>query len=332
MLTFPDEFFYDEVRSDFFVPAMMKCTWAAELKVLEDLRELWDKYGLRWYADFGTLLGAVRHNGFIPWDDDIDITMPRKDFMIFLEHASELKPPNRILSIYSSDTFYQFHAVATNNIAPKLEWDTDRLRDYYRCPFIINLDIYPLDTLPDDPKKRDLQALLYRVAYQLVHRLVSIETREAKGEVLKAEKNAFQSDLEKLKGQLSSYPKIKMLFKERRPLRNILCRVADAIAMSCPWEEGQEMDYYAHIAYLDGPMIRRKEWFEKTLELPFEVTTMNVPAIYTAALKSRFGANYMNPVHEKSAHDYPFYAKQEEYFQYFGYLKKMPSYREMIGV
>jgi len=63
VLTFPDNYFRDERRSGFNVPEMMKRCWAAQMKILDELHVLFSKYDLVYYADFGTLLGAVRHGG-----------------------------------------------------------------------------------------------------------------------------------------------------------------------------------------------------------------------------------------------------------------------------
>lgn len=54
--------------------------WEVELEILDVIHDVCVKYNLRYTLAFGTLIGAVRHNGFIPWDDDIDIVMPRKDY------------------------------------------------------------------------------------------------------------------------------------------------------------------------------------------------------------------------------------------------------------
>ena len=80
-MEFPQNYFCAEVRDDFEIPAMMKRAWAAELEVLSVIADVCGRHHLQYFADYGTLLGAVRHKGFIPWDDDIDICMLREDYM-----------------------------------------------------------------------------------------------------------------------------------------------------------------------------------------------------------------------------------------------------------
>lgn len=70
----------EEVRSGYLVTEKTKRIWAVELDLLRKFDEVCRKYGLKYYAMYGTLLGAVRHGGFIPWDDDIDLCMLRDDY------------------------------------------------------------------------------------------------------------------------------------------------------------------------------------------------------------------------------------------------------------
>ncbi len=76
---FDESFFEGEERNGFYISPIMKRAWAVELDILEVISKICRKYQIRWFAESGTMLGAVRHNGFIPWDDDIDISMLRPD-------------------------------------------------------------------------------------------------------------------------------------------------------------------------------------------------------------------------------------------------------------
>lgn len=321
MLSFPKEYFLDEVRDGFYISGMMKCTWAAEMKVLDALIELFKKYGLTYYADFGTLLGAVRHGGFVPWDDDLDIAMPRKDYMKLIEHFDEMPEPYQLLSIYNSDTFYHFHSVVTNNNEEKLTWNEKRLEEFYGCPYIVGVDIFPLDGLSENVEYERFRKSLYAFSYHLVHQCVELEEKEKNGlKISKEELLKFRDGIKQLQGHLVQLFNIDIAFEQNKSIRNVLCRVTDQIAMLCGAEDAKQIDYFANMAIMDKPMPRVQEWYKAVLQLSFETMYINVPAVYTAVLENRFGAKYLEPMREPSTHDYPFYKKQEEYFKFFGYL------------
>lgn len=76
-IVLPDGFLNEEVRCGYTVTKQMKEVWAVELDMLEKLLSVCKKHDIKIFASGGTMLGAVRHQGFIPWDDDIDMMMFR---------------------------------------------------------------------------------------------------------------------------------------------------------------------------------------------------------------------------------------------------------------
>ena len=72
-----------EVRNDHLVTKETKKLWFVQMELLKELQRICKKYNIKYYAIEGTLLGAVRHNGYIPWDDDIDVGMHTKDYNKF---------------------------------------------------------------------------------------------------------------------------------------------------------------------------------------------------------------------------------------------------------
>jgi lipopolysaccharide cholinephosphotransferase len=90
----PADFFKPETICDFYVDETRKKIWAVELDLLIKFHAICKKYGLKYFLAFGSLLGAVRHHGLIPWDDDMDVCMPRADYEKFLKVApKELSEP-----------------------------------------------------------------------------------------------------------------------------------------------------------------------------------------------------------------------------------------------
>lgn len=116
-----------------------------ELKILDIFVDICEKNKLRYFLLGGTLLGAIRHTGFIPWDDDVDVCMPRKDYEIFLKKAEKgLMDPYYLSSIENNPDYrYCFARLATRNVKIKnYSANIPRIEDAW-------IDIIPLDGMPD---------------------------------------------------------------------------------------------------------------------------------------------------------------------------------------
>ena len=115
-----------------------------ELDILKTVVEICEKHDLKYYLIGGTLLGAVRHKGFIPWDDDVDIGMPRADYEKFLKIFSSLQSDSISLMHYKyNPNAYTYYAKAVNNTTKVKEINADKSSGVW-------VDIFPLDAIPSN--------------------------------------------------------------------------------------------------------------------------------------------------------------------------------------
>ena len=300
MTCFQDDFFREEVREGYSVSELNKIVMAAQMEMFCELRKLLDKYGLKYYVDCGTLLGAVRHKGYIPWDDDLDISMPRKDYMFLLEHADEVSDGLFIRSIYNSDTYGTFHAVLTHK-AEKLKWDDERMEKYSGCPFICFIDIFPWDNMPQDHQKFIELKRIYSVAYKLAN--IGRLTKDNYSK-------AFLEQVDILKKEVKESFQKEINIDENLKLDRYLYALTDGIAQAYNDIDTGMVEYAPNLVMISENKPRQSVWSKTLKEMPFEGMIVPAPAMYDKVLENQYGSDYMIPIRFKSAHGYPFYRSE----------------------
>lgn len=267
-LKLPNNWLRSEIRGDEFVPSWTKEIWAIELDMLYKFMNICNKHNLKWWVDGGTLLGAVRHKGFIPWDDDIDVFMLREDYDKFIDIAKTEITGNYFLQTDWTDETWFCHAkMRRTDTTAVLDKDLSAKFEFNQGIFI---DIFPFDNVPDDEHEYNF---FMNELYLIKTEMLSLRSRW-----WLYERN--NEELYKRCLDLRDEYEIK-----RRKYNNIKC---------------------SHVANLGLPSLT-PDVRKKVLELnaytymPFEMLTVPVPGGYDSILTRLYG-DYMVPKKGTSNH------------------------------
>ncbi|OQB30071.1 MAG: LicD family protein [Bacteroidetes bacterium ADurb.Bin174] len=118
-----------------------------ELKILVEFDKVCKQLGVKYSLSSGTLIGAVRHKGFIPWDDDIDVAMLREDYNKFISKAQQLMPKHLFIQTYETDKEYPFNFAKIVNISAVL---IQRCTKALQIKKGVVIDVFPIDRVPSN--------------------------------------------------------------------------------------------------------------------------------------------------------------------------------------
>ncbi|MBO4266710.1 MAG: LicD family protein [Lachnospiraceae bacterium] len=302
------KFYEDEIRCDYLVPSMMKRTWAAQIEILADLDKACTENKMEYFAEWGTLLGVIRHEGFIPWDDDMDICMKRGDYNSFTRNVSSFLPENySIVNYRSSRDFKQMLSRIVSS--DHYRFDAEYMHKYSGLPFPMGIDIFPLDFLSDDEeyeREREERATL---VFGVVNDMAKYDLAPS----------AVEDDLKKIESRCHAKIDRKgdVLTQLRELLEKIFAEVDEkdaAYITLYPLWMG-EHSYRFPVGY-----------YKNGIRMKFENTTIPVPVCYDAILKHKYGPSYMMPVRSGGAHEYPYYENHVKVLkEHFGF--EWPAYK-----
>lgn len=306
-MKFDKSFFEAEVRDGFYVTSEMKQVWAAQLEVLNDVDKACRENGIQYFAEWGTLLGAVRHHGFIPWDDDMDICMKRPDYNRFLEIAEKIMPSNyKIYNLKSHNNDGNMVSRIINT--EQISYDAEKLKKYHGVPYVIGLDIFPLDYISDNKEDDELQSNVIVMISSVMNVIKSVQDNNVQLD----EENLTQINM-----QLSQVENICGVTINRED--DIVQQLNILIDRMCGIYRENEAEYITiMLLWVGGKNYRfPKKYYDKAIRIPFENTTIPVPYAYDSILKKKYG-DYMKLVHTWDSHDYPFFESQKKIIENAG--------------
>lgn len=160
----PKSFLLPETRCDFYIDEKRKKTWAIAIDLLLKFDSVCKQHNLRYCLAYGTLLGAIRHNGFIPWDDDIDICMPRKDYEKLQTLKNAFSSPYFLQTPYTDNGYYYSFCKLRNSKTTAFSKNLRYHMSSYNCNSGMAIDIFCLDKW----EKNEKAELLYNDIKSLI--------------------------------------------------------------------------------------------------------------------------------------------------------------------
>ena len=280
-IKYDPEFIKPEIRAGWEVSTDIKKVWTIQLDLIKVFDNICKLNNLRWYPMWGTLLGVIRHKGYIPWDDDVDIVMPRPDYDKFVEICNNYitEPYYLQTTLTDSECFYMWVSLRNSDTTGNRKTCLSKKQNNG-----IGIDIMPLDGCQDTIWKYKLSRIPVRVITVLANTYV----------------NDFNNGL--------------VARCLRRVLRTIGFNYKKVYQIAEKWNRKYSVEVYNKMAFRAHAdpltkVIQRDMWdksdFETTIDMPFEYIQIPVPIGYDKILKQIYG-HYMEfpPLDKRAAkHD-----------------------------
>lgn len=285
-------FLNPEIRCDFPVSEKRKKIWAVQLDMIQKLDEVCRTHNLTYYAANGTLLGAIRHGGFIPWDDDVDVVMPRKDYDRLISIAKDAFPHPYFLHGEEPNYYRNYLRLRNENTT------AIPMKDFtHNCSKGIFIDIFPIDGCTDN-------ALVQKLRYGQIAVLSEM-----------ADSYCYHGEHKRLK-PVRQVLYLAAKFKGYPALLQQLHKVR-----SCtPVEAAKTVHTITHG---NAPTVCPAEWYGAPRMVPFESLQLPIPAEAEKLLADIYG-DYMTlpPIEKRGQKHTIFFDPDQPYSEYEGRLTR----------
>lgn len=256
-----------------------------QLNMMKNFSDFCEQHNLYYVLTYGTLIGAVRHKGMIPWDDDIDVMMPRDDYAKLIDlYKKEIYIDNTEL-LFSTDTneyYYPFAKLCDARTVAKMRSNLTRHG--------IWIDIFPVDKIPESPK----EASKFQKKMVFFRRMIIAGTSEFKNIKISMKKVAKRTlwIIVMIKGKKNLTIQVeKEAQKYNKTSSKLLCPVA--------------------FQAVSGGIIKEQEFYDR-IKVPFEQYEFYIPRNYDSYLSNLYGS-YMElpPKNKRTTHGLDVYYKDD---------------------
>lgn len=280
----------NETKEGYLVPSILKRSWYAQIEILKYVDEICRENNIKYIADCGTLLGAIRHKGFIPWDDDIDLAMLRSDYIRFrdivLEKSTDFV---KIKCFKNREGFTDFKILVTNDNI--IDFSKERLEGFCGFPFATGIDIFPYDYLPnsEEEKTQLYKDIIFALTVKdMIEKDDDSDNQREKISQLEERFNCHINENENIIHQINlAIEKRMSQYPEEKA--TLVTHIPD-------WIKKRNTEY-------------SKDIFDNLVYMKFENTCVPVSSKYEEQLKVQYG-EYIEMVKGFAGHDFPYFIDQ----------------------